>query len=119
MYNLYGIGTDLIEIGRIRQTYEKFGVKFLKKIFSEQEIELCQKRNFIESLSGKFAAKEAVFKAIKAERENLNWNQIEILNRENGSPFVKLPQKFDNLQVEITISHTQTLAQAFCIVFHL
>lgn len=117
MYNFYGIGYDLIEIERISQTYEKFGIKFLKKIFSEQEVELCKSRNFIESLAGKFAAKEAVFKALNAEREDLNWNQIEILNRENGSPFVKLSSKFKEFQIEITISHTKNLAQAFCIIF--
>lgn len=119
MYKFYGIGTDLIEIGRVQQTYEKFGTKFLKKIFSESEVKLCKKRNFVESLAGKFAAKEAVFKAIKAEREELNWTEIEILNRKNGSPFVSLPKNFDNLQIEISISHTKNLAQAFCIVFKL
>lgn len=119
MCKIYGIGSDLIEIERVRETYEKLGAKFSKKIFSDREVELCKRRNFFESLAGKFAAKEAVFKALKSERKDLNWNKIEILNEPNGSPFTKLPAKFDNFQVELTISHTKKLAQAFCVVLQI
>ncbi|MCC7430231.1 holo-ACP synthase [bacterium] len=117
MQNLIGIGTDLVEIARIKQSLEKFGENFLQKIFSEEEILYCKsKNNFFETLAGKFAGKEAVFKAFKTSRKNLEWKSIKILNKEDGSPFVILPQNFDSFQVEISISHTKDFAQAFCVV---
>lgn len=117
------VGTDLVEVNRIKNAIENSGNGFLGKVYTEKEIEYCEKyRLKFERFAGKFAAKEAVQKALMAvfPNEIFSLNKIEILNDENGRPHVvlkddleKYNQQFD---FEISISHVKELATATTIM---
>ena len=78
-------GTDIIEINRIKNSIENTGAKFLNKVFTKKEIEYCESKNKqkYEHYAGRFAAKEAVFKAVSKilnDKYSVTWKDIEILN---------------------------------------
>lgn len=109
-------GTDIIEINRIKQNIEKYGDKFLKRIFTQKEIEYCEKRkNFkYQSYAVRFAAKEATYKAL-SEYINFKyyWNDFEVINEKNGKPVIKLNFELNNLKsLEVSLSHCKTYAIA-------
>ncbi|MEM2931159.1 MAG: holo-ACP synthase [Thermoproteota archaeon] len=81
-----GIGVDVISISRIKKAVEKGGEHFLRKVFSEGELEYFSRSGFsYERLAGRFAAKEAVFKALgEVDRRRLGWRSIEIEDDGSG-----------------------------------
>ena len=86
-------GTDIIEISRIRQSIEKIGENFLNRVYTFNEIEYCEskKKQKYQHYAARFAAKEAVFKAISKDLEDkykINWKDIEIINNSLGRPDV-------------------------------
>ena len=105
------IGIDIVAIKRISKLYEKFGINFLKRIFTEKEIEeimlISNSQRKIEKISGKFAAKEAVFKLNLSYK---SFKEIEILTDENGAPFLT-----DN-KATLSISHEKEYAVAVALV---
>jgi holo-[acyl-carrier protein] synthase len=125
--NVVGIGIDALEIVRFRKAVEERGEKFLEKVFTPREIEYvgAKKASYMH-LAGKFAAKEAVKKALPDGAEiGLNWADIEILNGDDGKPYVllhghakKLKEKFGISRVLISISHTKDLATSNAVVIN-
>ena len=128
---IYGVGTDLINSQRVEKLLNKFGNKFLTKIFSIQEIK-NSKNSYDKALyfSKKFAAKEAFWKALSPNRnKTLHFNEIEILSNNTGKPYVNLIGKTKNkiLNLEkslncsfdfhISISDEKPNALAFVIIF--
>ena len=128
---IYGIGTDLVNSERVEKLLNKFGDKFLFKIFSNEEIN-NSKKSYNKALyfSKRFAGKEAFWKAISPNRENtLHLNEIEILSNDNGKPYVNLIGVTKNkiFQLEkslnstfnfhISISDEKPNALAFVIIF--
>ena len=128
---IYGIGTDLINSERVEKLLNKFGNKFLSKIFSNQEIKNSE-TSYDKALffSKKFAGKEAFWKAISPNRDNtLHFNEIEILSNKNGKPYVNLIGMTKNKVVtlekslnckfnfHISISDEKPNALAFVIIF--
>lgn len=112
-------GTDIIEIERIKESIEKIGGQFINRIYTENEIEYCEsKRNVkYQHYAARFAAKEAIFKAISKALDNkfsMEWKNFEILNDENGRPNVKFINfKVKGLkQIDISISHCKEYATA-------
>lgn len=115
-------GIDIIEVSRVQENIEKFGDRFLNRIFTEEEIKYCESKNLqkFQSYAGRFAAKEATFKAISGILDNkyeIKWKDIEILNDENGRPFIKWNGNMKNLlkkgtEIDISISHVQETAVA-------
>ena len=83
---MHCIGVDIIEIGRIEKAITRWGERFLKRIYTEKEIELC--RNRIASLAAHFAAKEAAMKALGTK--GMRWRDVEILSSSSGQPVVYL-----------------------------
>ena len=88
-------GTDIIEISRVKESIEKLGDKFLNRVFTEEEIKYCELRgkSKFEHYAGRFAVKEAAFKAVSGVLEDkyqIVWKDIECLNDENGRPFVTI-----------------------------
>ena len=121
---IYGIGTDIIQVERIKKSIETIP-GFTEKIFTSHEIEYCKnKTNKYEHFAARFAAKEAFFKAIGTGwRGGLAFSEIEVNNDELGKPSFKLYGKskqfvennnFSNIQLSIT--HIKDLAQAFVII---
>lgn len=82
------IGVDIIEIPRIAEAMERFGDRFLRRVYTEQEI--AKYRNRVSSLASRFAAKEAVMKVLGTGVRGVGWHDIEILSDERGKPTVIL-----------------------------
>ncbi len=118
-----GIGNDIIEIERIKRSISKHGQIFLKKIFTEKEISYClQHKLSPRHFAGRFAAKEAIAKALGTGiGKHLEWQDIEILNNTLGKPEVFLSQKayqsFDNPTLLLSISHCKLYATATAIYY--
>ena len=117
------VGTDIVEVARLKSSIHSYGGKFLNKIFSENEVRYCESKAFPEQhYAGKFAAKESIQKALMAARPELNFPlpKIEINNDANGRPFVKLLDSLnvihDQYQIEISISHVKDYATAIAVV---
>ena len=109
-------GTDIIEIERIKNSIDKFGDRFLNTVFTPKEIEYCEakKAQRYQHYAARFAAKEAVFKALS---NNINapdeWKNIEILSEESGRPKVNLKIEVQNLEnIDISLSHCKQYAIA-------
>lgn len=117
-------GTDIIEIGRIQESIESLGEKFKHKIYTEKEMAYCEsKKNMkFQHYAGRFAAKEAIFKAISElldDKFEIAWTEVEILNDANGKPRVtfqnqKIQQKINML--DLSISHCKEYAVANVVV---
>jgi holo-[acyl-carrier protein] synthase len=119
-----GLGIDIIEIIRIKKSIEKYGDKFLAKVFTEGEISYCDKKfNKYQHYAARFAAKEAVYKALASGwKEGLRWKDIEIQNDPSGMPSVNSQGKLhsflsDNTQLRISISHSENYVTAVAIIF--
>ena len=108
-------GTDITEIERIKNAIENEGERFLNEIYTEKEIEYCEsKKNAkYQHYAARFAAKEAIFKAISILLNNkyeISWKNCETLNDENGRPYVVFHGvSFENriLNIDISISHSR------------
>ena len=117
------VGTDLIEVSRVRASLERTP-SFAQKVYTAREVAYCEGRGGgkYESYAGRFAGKEAVLKALwLGIRHSLR--EVEILNEESGRPRVILHGKTLEYaeaagveEIEITISHTRELAQAVALV---
>ena len=92
---IYGTGIDIIDINRIRRVIRKYGNRFKKRCFSDNEIERSDKRlNSIESYAKRYAAKEACAKALGTGlARGVFWKDIEVVNNQYGKPFIKLHGK--------------------------
>ena len=120
-----GIGTDIIEISKIKKIHDMWGDKALKRVFTDNEIKYCNSIKYkFRSLSARFAAKEAVLKAIGIGlNEGWRWRDVEISRLKSGKPEVKITGRikklFDRLKlsrVEVSISHSDNYAVAVAIV---
>jgi holo-[acyl-carrier protein] synthase len=113
---IIGTGVDITEVRRLRQAIEKWGKGFLDRIFTEEELENAKTRGSLhQHLAGRFAAKEAVFKAL-GERD-LNWKDVQILNDKDGKPCCRiLNGKSRKIDVHISISHVKNYAVASAII---
>lgn len=113
-----GLGIDIIEISRIRSALETYGQRFLDKIFTANEQTYCMKyKDPVPHLAGRFAAKEAVIKALGIGfRQGISWQDIAITRDELGRPSVLLSpllqQRFPNVELLLSISHCRTYAAA-------
>ncbi|MBW2195164.1 MAG: holo-ACP synthase [Deltaproteobacteria bacterium] len=92
---IYGIGTDIVQISRIDTAFKRWGGRFLRRVFTEAEIEYCNtKAQRVSHLALRFAAKEAFAKALGLGfRNGISFRQIEVVHTHNGSPALKLHSK--------------------------
>ena len=91
--NIYGIGTDIVNIKRIKAAIKRKNQAFKKKIYTNFEVKICEKRkNKFECFAKRFAAKEALFKAI-AVKNKLDFKDVEIRNSLSGTPRFKIKGK--------------------------
>lgn len=118
-------GTDIIEIDRIKDAIKSD--TFIKKIFTEKEIEYCESKKDparIQSYAARFAAKEAIFKAISKVLPidyGMEWKSIEILKEETGRPYVNLKidnKKKQNLKIDVSLSHIKDYAVATAVAIY-
>lgn len=113
-------GVDLIEITRIEDVIARHGKHYLERIYTPAELEYCGKR--AESLAGRFAAKEAVVKALGCGIGDVTWKEIEILGDEQHAPTLTLrgvaAEKAKALGLttwSVSISHSQSHSVAFVV----
>lgn len=112
------IGTDIIEIARIEKAINRWGERFLHRVYTERELELCRKN--LSSLAAHFAGKEAVIKALGPKDRRIGWREIEILSEPGGKPIVNLYGEAQNQaeslglnSLDISLSHSREYAIAF------
>ena len=115
------VGTDIIEVSRIKKLIKEKGTKFLNRIYTKNEIDYCESKglNKYQHYAGRFAAKEAVFKVLNGETDSgnsLTFKNIEILNKNDGAPYVNiLDDIILDRNVDISISHIEKYATATAI----
>lgn len=112
-------GIDIIEIDRIRESIDSLGTNFVKKIYTENEIAYCESKKQMkyQHYAARFAAKEAIFKALSKTLEDkysISWKDVEVLNDENGRPYIKFINKeYKEIEdIDISISHCKEYAIA-------
>ena len=118
-------GTDIIEVDRVRTSIENVGEKFLKKVFTDNEIRYCEskKTQKYQHYAGRFAAKEAAFKAISAkldDKYSVCWKDFEVVNDEQGRPQINLLNiNTDEIEsIDVSISHCKLYATANVVVLY-
>ena len=124
---IIGNGVDIIEVNRIKDAIDKYGQSFLGRIFTDKELKNAREHNsFYQHLAGRFAAKEAVFKALG--KVKLNFRDVEVLNDDQGKPYCSLlnynqdenpHQKFwggGKFDIHVSISHIKNYAVASAII---
>ena len=111
------VGVDIVEIARIRSSFERYGQTFMKKILTEAEMAQClSKPDPVASLAGRFAAKEAVSKALGTGiAKGLFWHSIEVLNDEAGKPCVTIHSASFSGRISLSISHNRHSAVAMAL----
>jgi holo-[acyl-carrier protein] synthase len=115
------VGIDIVDLDRIETLYSRYGMKFLQRFLSEEEITLClQKPQVIASIAGRFAAKEAVVKALGTGFSGgVHWKSFEILNNEQGRPYVR-PAHAQSIpsgcSIKISIAHDRHAAVATALI---
>lgn len=112
-------GIDIIEIDRIKKAIERTNGRFVEEIYTEKEIEYCEKKGIAkyEHYAGRFAVKEAMFKAISIFLNNkydITWKNIQVLNDRNGRPYIEFINiEFSQIKsIDISISHSKQNAIA-------
>lgn len=111
---IIGIGVDIIDVGRIQKLAEE-NPRFLKRVFTPEEIEYCSgKANRYQHLAARFAAKEAFFKALG---KKIKWTDVGVINLSSGKPELVItkrePLLFD--ETHVSLSHLRDYAVA-CVI---
>ncbi|MDP8293002.1 MAG: holo-ACP synthase [Candidatus Orphnella occulta] len=122
---IIGTGIDMVEISRIKNAAKKWQKNFLLKIFTDKELEYSnEKTSSYQHLAARFAAKEAVLKALGSGlTSRMEWRDIEVWNEESGKPNVRLTGEVERVgtalgvkNIIISMSHTRTYAVASVIL---
>lgn len=122
---IVGTGTDIAEVPRIRQAIERFGRRFVERIFTPDEIAYVERKaNRFERYAGRFAAKEAGMKAIGTGwRRGVRWQDFEVSNLRSGRPTLKFhgeaarfAEQLGVRNISLTITHTSEVGMAFVIL---
>jgi len=113
---IIGTGVDITEVSRLRKAIEKWGDLFLGRIFTKEELENARTRGSLyQHLAGRFAAKEAIFKAMGDPK--LSFKEVQILNDKDGKPFCNILNSRDRkIDILISISHVKNYAVANAII---
>jgi holo-[acyl-carrier protein] synthase len=118
---ILGSGIDLVEVERIQHSVERYGARFLDRIFTAAEQAYClRKRTAAESLAARFAAKEAAAKALGTGiSRGVNWLEIEVVREPGGRPGVafhgnaaRIASRMGVAHAALSLTHTATLAMA-------
>jgi holo-[acyl-carrier protein] synthase len=122
---IVGMGTDLAEIERVQRSIERFGERFLNRIYSAGEIAYCmRKKNSAESFAARFAAKEAGAKALGTGiSHGVSWPEFEVTRAPSGKPSLvlhgraaELAKRLGVTRVSLSLTHTRGLAMAVVVM---
>lgn len=118
---IVGTGIDLVEIERIQHSMDRYGKRFLDRVYTEAEQAYClRKRNSGESLAARFAAKEAAAKALGTGiSHGISWLEIEVVREPSGRPTIRFvgraldwAQRLNANRAALSLTHTASLAMA-------
>lgn len=121
---IFGVGTDIVKLERVERSYQRHGDKFAERILSSDELEAyVSKKNKVTYLAKRFAAKEAISKALgTGMREGIDFKQLSIVSNQLGKPEVVLQGKAQDwaqnnkiARVHLSISDERDAAVAFAI----
>jgi len=122
---IVGTGVDVVEVARIRAAVERFGDRFLRRVFTPEEVRYCiSKPNASERLAARFAAKEAGMKAVGTGlRHGVTWHDLEVVRQPGGKPTLRLTGKvlefashLGSKHAHLSLTHTAEQAIAFVIL---
>ena len=122
---IIGVGLDATEIARVADMIERYGDRFVRRVFTDGEIAYCRgKRDFASSFAARFAAKEAAMKALgTGHSQGVLWRDIEVVRLPGGPPQLQLHggaarrfAKIGGRASKLSITHTDTLAFAQAII---
>jgi holo-[acyl-carrier protein] synthase len=121
-----GLGTDLMETRRVEESIDRFGERFLERIFTPDEIAYClrKKKNAAESFAARFAAKEAGAKALGTGiSRGVSWKEFEVRREASGRPTLHLSGRAAELaevmgvkRVQLSLTHSRELALAVVVI---
>jgi holo-[acyl-carrier protein] synthase len=113
-------GVDIIEISRVRGVLERFGQRFLDRVYTPNEIAFCRDRP--PNLAARFAAKEATMKALGSGVRGIGWKDIEVIRHPSGAPSIKLhgrakarAERLGVKEISVSLSHSRDYAVAFVV----
>ncbi len=118
---IVGTGIDIAEVERIGKSIERFGRRFLERVFTTEEIRYCEsKANKAERYAGRFAAKEAAMKAIGTGwNRGVTWHDVEVVRAPGGRPIIvfrnraeEFLRKLGAVRAHLSITHTAESAMA-------
>ncbi|HPM00976.1 MAG: holo-ACP synthase [Candidatus Cloacimonetes bacterium] len=121
---IFGIGTDIIEVQRVQKAISK-SQRFKERVFTEEEIALCEnKSNPWQSYAARFAAKEAMLKAMGTGWSGgIEWKDISVEHNEHGKPIIKVYNRVSDFcqanhitQIHLSLTHIKELAMAYVIL---
>ena len=114
------IGTDIIEISRIRHAIERYGERFLNRVYTQDELKIYG--HLPHALAASFASKEAVMKLLGTGNRGVAWREIETLNYPSGKPYIRLggrakkvAEKLGLKEIDVSMSHSKEYATATAI----
>ncbi len=117
---MLSVGVDLIETERIARALERWGDRFLQYVYTPAELDYCRKH--VPELAARFAAKEAVSKALGTGLRGVKWREMEVLSDTRGKPLVRLHgrarKRAEELGLDkfaISLSHSRRYAIAFVV----
>ncbi|MGB2695290.1 MAG: holo-ACP synthase [Dehalococcoidia bacterium] len=113
----YAVGIDMIEIPRVRGVLERHDERFLRRVFTPEEVAFCRGR--VQELAARFAAKEAVMKALGTGARGVGWRDIEVLPNRRGKPLVYLygrararAERIGLRALDVSLTHERNFAVA-------
>src|SRR3990172_8925546 len=114
------VGVDVIEIGRVEAALARFGERFLRRVYTAEEAAFCRGR--VHELAARFAAKEAVMKALGTGAKGVAWREIGVLPTPRGKPLVYLygrararAERIGLAGLDVSMSHSREYAVAFVV----
>lgn len=120
---MVGIGTDIVDVARISNSFEQYGQRFAKRVFTDTEIAYCEHFGDTKYLhyAARFAAKEAFSKAIHTGmRDGMAFNLVGVINDPSGQPRLVLSglmqERWGNHTIHVSLSHTATVAVAVVVI---
>jgi holo-[acyl-carrier protein] synthase len=117
---MFSVGVDIIEVERIARAIERWNGRFLERVYTGAELDLCAGR--VPELAVRFAGKEAISKALGTGLAGVSWREMEVLADMRGKPLVYLhgraaarASRMGLTEFEISLSHTREHAVAFVV----
>lgn len=122
MGRIQGIGVDVVDVQRMKSSLEQQGEALTSKLFTPQEVEYCRlKKNPHEHFAARFAAKEAVSKAMQTGWSGMfRWKDVEVVNEPSGAPrivlYKEVAKSLKSCTVHLSLSHTENTVVAFAVI---